>query len=462
MNGSKTGIITISIILLFPFFSCVTALDPVNGIDSPDIPIETAEIFPSIEIPVEKEPLKEEVIKEETTEETVLTVTEIEQTKTDIMEQEIRLLLQKMTIDEKIGQLFILSVRNTYYGKRMLYADKYLSDIIDKYKPGGFILFAINFETPEQTRALIRDMQALSDIPLFIAVDEEGGRVARLGNTGKMSVTLLPPAAVIGKTGDTENAEKAAGIIAVELKALGFNMNMAPIADVNTNPANTVIGDRTYSDDPVEAGVMAAAAAQSMQAENIIAVLKHFPGHGDTNADTHSGAVVLNHSKEHLDEVEFVPFKTGIDAGADAVMTAHIKLPQITDTDLPATMSPVILTDILRGELGFGGIIITDSMDMGAVKNYWQADEAAVNAMKAGIDIILMPEDIQLAVSGIKKAVESGVLSIRRINESVSRILKLKYKRNILHGGIPGADNLDEILGNEEHQEIINTILQSR
>ena len=396
----------------------------------------------------------------ETTTKVEVSPEKIDISKIDLIDSQAESLLEEMTIDEKIGQLFILAVRNSYNGSRMLHADEFMADIIDKYKPGGIILFAVNFANPVQTRDLIRGTQLMSNIPLFIAVDEEGGKVARLGNTGRMSVTLLPPAALIGKTGNTEFAGKAAGVIATELKALGFNMNMAPVADVNTNPHNSVIGNRTYSSDPVEAGKMVAAVTETFQFENIVAVLKHYPGHGDTSEDTHMGDVVLKHTKERLDSVEFIPFKMGIEAGVDAIMTAHIKVPFVTGTDLPATMSSVLLKDILRKELGFNGIIITDAMDMGAVKKYWTADTAAVNALTAGVDIILMPSDISLAISGIKEALNNGTLTIKRLNESVRRILKVKFKQNIMSDEIPGADNLEKYLSTVEHKKIINSILQ--
>ncbi|MBN2655698.1 MAG: hypothetical protein JXR86_01455 [Spirochaetales bacterium] len=364
-----------------------------------------------------------------------------------------------MTLDEKIGQLFLISVRNSYNGSRMLVADEYMKKIIETYKPGGIILFTINFDNPVQTRDLIRGTQSLSSIPLFIAVDEEGGKVARLGNTDRMSVTKLPPAAVIGRTGNREYARMASRVISRELKAFGFNMNMAPVADVNTNSLNPVIGDRTYSSDPEKAGIFVAEVVRTMSDENMISVLKHFPGHGDTSSDSHMGDVVLHHQIDRLESVEFVPFRMGIEAGADAVMTAHIKIPDVTGNDLPATMSPMVLQGILREEMGFKGIIITDAMDMGAVKNYWSADEAAVNAIKAGADIILMPASLEEAVKGIKDALVSGTLTEERINESLRRILRVKLKRGIFDQNLSGSEQLMEIIGTREHKMIIETIV---
>nr|MDA3811498.1 glycoside hydrolase family 3 protein [Spirochaetaceae bacterium] len=378
----------------------------------------------------------------------------------DLLEIEVERILNNMTIEEKIGQLFIIAVRNSFNNTRMLHADEYMRNIINVYKPGGIILFTVNFDTPEQTRDLIRETQLMSEIPLFFAVDEEGGNVARLGNSERMSVTLIPPAAVIGRTNKTEYAAMASKVISSELKALGFNMNMAPVADVNTNIHNQVIGNRTYSQDPFEAGKMVAAVTEAMNEENMISVLKHFPGHGDTDADTHVGEVILNHNKERLERIEFIPFKMGISAGADAIMIAHIKVPLVSLSDLPATMSSVLLQDILRDELGFNGIIITDAMDMGAIKNNWSADEAAINAFIAGVDIILMPTSLKKATEGIGKALDNKVISLERINESVRRILRVKIKRGLFSKKNRGSDDLKSILGSEDHKNIIKTITE--
>ena len=434
MTISKTGIIPNFLIILILFSGCATN-KAVKNTKEMNLPIETEAIF-------------EEKVED------------IELSKEDILEIEVETLLKTMSVEEKIGQLFILSVRNSFNGTRMLKADDYMKNVIDTYKPGGIIFFTINFANPVQTRDLIRDTQQMSNIPLFMAVDEEGGKVARLGNTERMSVTLLPPAAVIGRTGKTEYAVLASKVISTELKAFGFNMNMAPVADVYTNSRNPVIGNRTFSSDPHIAGKMVAAVTKAMEEENIISVLKHFPGHGDTSADTHKGDVILLHDKERLDSIEFIPFKMGIEAGADAVMTAHIKVPEVTGSDLPATMSPVLINDILRNELGFKGLVITDAMDMGAVKKYWDADEAAVNALLAGVDIILMPANISDAINGIKTALEQNTISIERIEESVRRILRVKLKKGLFQEGINGSDDIMSILGSEDHKNIISSINQ--
>lgn len=428
----RTGIITGFILIVILFAGCATN-NAVKKETKPNLPIETTAIQKSN--PEEKGPSEEE-----------------------ILEKRVNSILTSLSLEEKIGQLFLISVRNSYNGTRMLHADTYMENIIKNFHPGGIILFSINFDNPIQTRDLIRDTQAMSSIPLFVAVDEEGGRVARLGNSERMSVTKLPPAAIIGKTGKTEYARIATEVISRELKAYGFNMNMAPVADVNTNPANPVIGDRTYSEQAEIAGKMVAEVVETMADEQIISVLKHFPGHGDTSSDSHEGDVILLNDLKRLESIEFVPFRMGINAGADAVMTAHIEIPLVTGNDLPATMSPYFLKDILRKEMGFEGIIITDAMDMGAIKQHWTAGEAAVNALLAGVDVILMPASINDAEQGIKEALAQGIISEERIDQSVRRILRTKIKRGIMDGNTQGSDNLMEIIGSKEHKEMINSL----
>jgi len=432
LNTVRNGIIPRFLLILILFAGCAT--DPVVKMETnANLPIETEDSLTEME---------EQILP----------------TEDEILDNRVQTLLSSMSMDEKIGQLFLISVRNSYNGTRMLSADDYMKKIVETYKPGGIILFTINFDNPLQTRDLIRGTQALSEIPLFVAVDEEGGVVARLGNSERMSVTKLPPAAVIGRTGDEEYARLATEVISRELKAYGFNMNMAPVADVNTNRSNPVIGNRTYSGNPGEAGKMVARVVRTMGDEQMISVLKHFPGHGDTSSDTHKGDVVILHDLERLETVEFVPFRMGIEAGADAVMTAHIKMPEVTEEDVPATMSSRLLEGILREELGFEGLIITDAMDMGAIKNYWSAGEAAVKAIKAGVDIILIPASLGEAVEGIQKALKDGILTEQRIDESVRRILRVKLKRGLFENTTSGSDSLLEIIGSEEHRNIIESI----
>ncbi|HQD29248.1 beta-N-acetylhexosaminidase [Acetivibrio saccincola] len=343
-------------------------------------------------------------------------------------------LVSSMTLEEKIGQLFVVAFRKNGEDKNLYEMDEHVKNQIEKFKIGGVVLFNENISTREQTSNLIKSMQSVSKIPLFISVDEEGGRISRLGSNPEMGITKLPPAKEIGETNDPDLAYRLGRKLGSELYSLGFNMNFAPVADVNTNPQNPVIGDRAFSSDPQIAGIMVEQFVKGMQEQNISSVLKHFPGHGDASEDSHKGAVVIEHSIERLREIEFVPFKKGISSGVDAIMTAHIILPEIEPDNLPATLSNKILTGLLREELNFGGLIITDALEMKAIKKHWSSGEASVMAFKAGADILLMPESLEKAYNTILEAVLNGDIAEERIDKSLYRILKVKYKRGILEG----------------------------
>ncbi|HEY8499812.1 MAG TPA: glycoside hydrolase family 3 protein [Clostridia bacterium] len=366
-------------------------------------------------------------------------------------------LMDKMTVEEKIGQLFIVSYRYDHEGSPLEAVDEDTRESIKKYKPGGVILFAENVRTIPQTVTLIESLQELSRTPLFIAVDEEGGIVSRITKSPEMHATKFPDNAKIGETGDPELAEAVARAISAEISSLGFNMNFAPVADINSNPDNTVIGRRAYGSDAGLVSKMVSAAVSGIQSEQLSAVLKHFPGHGDTIEDSHYGSASVSHSKERLFNTELLPFISGIEAGADCVMAAHILTPNIKGENVPATLKHEILTGILRNELGFNGLIITDAMNMGAITRFYKSDEAAVKAIIAGADIVLMPEDLELAVTGVKEAVDSGKINVERLNESVMRILRTKQKRGILNG-TGQTKNPENVLGCEEHRELANRV----
>ena len=339
--------------------------------------------------------------------------------------------LSSMTTDEKIGQLFILAVRHSAYGKPALKVDNTLRTFMNEYKPGGIILFSINFKTPDQTRELIHDLQSISPYPLFIATDEEGGKVSRLGKPGHMDVLYLPPAGDIGKTLNTQLARDAAECLAIDMRELGFNMNMAPVADVAELGPNNSIGSRSFSADPLTAGSMTAAVVLGFKKAGISPVLKHFPGHGNVGGDSHNGSVASLSSRDEFYNRDFYPFSRGIEAGSDFVMIGHMAAPSLTGTQLPASLSPKIQTVILREELGFEGLIISDAMDMGAIKNNYSPGEAALKAFLAGTDIILMPENIPEAQLFLKNALTEGVISRERLDESIRRILKVKIDNGL-------------------------------
>ena len=338
-----------------------------------------------------------------------------------------RQVMARMDLRQLVGQLFIVEADDLtgQYGTTSAGAD--VIHYLNEYPVGGVILMDQNLSDPGQAAALISNLQAFSVPDLFISVDEEGGVVSRAADN--LGTRAFAPMFEYREEGP-ETAYENARAIGEDLSALGFNLDFAPVADVWTNPENTVIGRRAYSDDFDEAGVLVAAAVRGFHDGGVLCTLKHFPGHGDTTADTHTGTAVTERTLEEMRAGEFLPFAAGIEAGADLVMLAHVTAPAL-DGEI-ASLSPEVVR-ILRGELGFTGVIVTDALRMGAVTEAYASDEAAVRAPEAGAELLLLPEDPELAVRGVEAAVEEGRLSRERIEESVLRILTLKASIGILH-----------------------------
>jgi len=375
----------------------------------------------------------------------------------DPTEQKIRSLMDSMTLEEKVGQMLFLAYRKGSDGRNVLYMDGELGEFLERYSPGGFVLFAENLESIEQTLSLVNGIQAGSRIPLFISIDEEGGIVSRLNKAPGLHSTVMPDAWTIGLTNNPGYAYKTAAAIAAELLSIGFNMNFAPVADIFSNPANRVIGKRAYGSEPELVSEMVRQAVMGYRDWKIIPVLKHFPGHGDTEEDTHTGAAVVEHDLERLMDFELVPFMEGIKAGADAVMVAHVLLPELMEKPVPATLSREVVTGLLREKLGFDGVVITDAMEMSAVSAFYDDEESAVMAVMAGVDMLLMPGSVEKAFSAILDSVKNGVIPEARIDESVYRILRLKEKYGILDGGVQGPDP-GLTLGSPEHRALAEEI----
>ena len=339
--------------------------------------------------------------------------------------------LSKMTLKEKIGQLFIVCTDSLDFNAETEVTEKMRKNL-EEYKPGGVIFFSYNLKNRTQVKEMISDMQKTAEIPLFIAVDEEGGSVARIANSKNMQTTKFPAMAEIGKTGDSKNAYHVGETIGKEIYELGFNLDFAPVADINTNAENTEIGNRSFGSEPKTVADMVSQEVKGLQAQGVSATLKHFPGQGQCGEDTHKGYVELNATIDRLRDVEFLPFKSGISAGADMVMMSHVAVSKITGKETPASLTKLMVTDILREELQFDNVIITDAMNMKVITKFYDADQAAVMAIEAGNDMILMPDNFEQAFEGVLEAVKDGTLSESQINEAAGRVLSVKIKRGIL------------------------------
>jgi len=349
---------------------------------------------------------------------------------------EVEARLSKMTLREKVGQMFFVRMEtldttihwNTYAELQenpILEVTQTMRKVNENYPVGGLILYAWNMENETQLSKLISQIRALNGSPL-LCIDEEGGRVARIANNPNFDVKKYESMAAIGATGDPKNAYECGNTIGTYLKNYGFDIDFAPVADVNTNPENIIIGPRAFSDKPEVAAPMVTNYLQGLKDAGITGCIKHFPGHGDTKADTHFGYASTQKTWSEMLDCEMVTFKAGIQWGCQMIMTAHIGAPKVTGSDIPSTMSPIILQDKLRGELGYQNIIITDGMEMGAITQQYSSAEAAVGSIQAGVDIVLGPKNLVEAFDAVIDAVNKGVISEERINQSVRRILKLK------------------------------------
>ena len=303
-------------------------------------------------------------------------------------------------------------------------------EAVNAYPVGGVIYFSQNLQDPDQTRTMLENTQRYAmertGIPIFLSVDEEGGQVARVGSNPAFGVEKIGNMSDVGSRGDTQEAYEIGSTIGTYLSDLGFNMDAAPDTDVLTNPENQVVKYRSFGSDPELVARMAAAELKGLNDQGIIGMYKHFPGHGGTTADSHEGYAYVDDTQEELKSGAFIPFQDGIDNGIQVIMVSHISCPNVTGDNTPATLSEMMITDILRGEMGFDGMVITDALNMGAITAQYSSSEAAVAALNAGADMLLMPEDFQSAYKGVLSAVESGTVSEARIDESVRRILEVK------------------------------------
>ena len=343
-------------------------------------------------------------------------------------------LLEQMSLEEKVAQLFIvcpeslnLTQDDTLRGGSITAINPYISDALTRYPVGGVILFSANVVSPAQLDALNFAFNMSSKIPLFLSVDEEGGNVARIAGNNTFGLTNHGSALYL-KT--PEKVSLVYNYIGEYLKKYKFNLDFAPVADIYSNSNNTVIGSRAFGKDAATVNALLPKAIKGISDNGIIPCIKHFPGHGDTAQDSHTGLAITHRTREEMENCEWIPFR---EAGfADFVMVGHIAAPEITGDMTPATLSYRMVTEILKGDLGFTGLVITDAMDMGAITQAYPSGEAAVAALQAGCDMILMPEDLPEAFEAVLAALEDGTLSEEWLNETVRRILEFKELHGIL------------------------------
>ena len=336
-------------------------------------------------------------------------------------------LLAGMTLYEKACQLLVVKPSAITGVSRVTAAGETTRAALERYPVAGLLYDDTNLVTMEQAKTMLANVQGYSKIPLILTCDEEGGRVNRLMHT--IGTTYIGPMLDYKDQGVDKAAENAR-TIAADLAACGFNMDLAPVADVWSNRANTAIGDRAYSDDFQQAAQLVSAAVGGFHEGGVACTLKHFPGHGDTSADSHYGSVYVYKTLDELRGAELVPFRAGIEAGADAVMLGHLIMADIDEQ--PALFSHKVVTGLLREELGFGGVVITDSLDMRAITDHYGSGEIAVAAIQAGVDLLLCPQDLDETIGAITQAVEDGTIPRQRLDESVLRVLRLKLERGIL------------------------------
>ena len=346
----------------------------------------------------------------------------------DYLGEAVESIIAGMTLEDKVAGLFIITPEALTGTDTVIKAGSVTEQSLAERPVGGLIYFSKNIKDSAQLTEMLQNTRSWSKNHIFLGVDEEGGTVSRVAGNGLADD--VGNMADIGATGDTAAAQEAGAIIGGYLSGYGFNLNFAPVADVVAE-GNETIGSRSFGSDPNLVAPMVAATVEGMQSSGVSACLKHFPGLGDTVEDTHDGMATTEKSLEDFNAIDFPVYQAGINAGADMVMVSHLSAPNVTGDNTPASLSEKMITEILRGQLGYQGIVITDAMGMTAITDYYTADEAAVKALQAGADMILMPEDYETAYNGVLEAVNNGTLSEERINESLRRIFRVKEKNAV-------------------------------
>lgn len=335
-----------------------------------------------------------------------------------------------MTLEDKIAQMFVITP-DALTGYNGVTAAGDTTKAAYQNRPvGGIIYMSDNLTDREQTAAMLENMQAIAEertgLPLFLCVDEEGGSVARIASTPAFEVENVGDMSEIGASGDPQNAYNAGSTIGTYLAELGFNVDFAPVADVLTNDDNTAIGNRSFGSDAQTVASMVTSELEGLSAAGVYGTVKHFPGHGGTTGDSHDGAVTTERTLEELMAEELVPFQSAVNTGVSFVMVGHISAPNVTGDNTPSSLSKMMITDVLRTQMGYDGVVITDAMNMKAITDHYNSDQAAVLAVTAGADMILMPADYESAYQGLLAAVQDGTITEERIDESVNRIVRVK------------------------------------
>ena len=350
--------------------------------------------------------------------------------------------VRSLTLREKIGQMINVRVSGEFANFSSDKFGEFKREVAEN-KVGGFTVYR---GEANAIASVTNELQTLSRVPLFFAADYERGLRMQL-RTGTPFTTNMGVAAA----GDVSAAYRQGKIICQEMRAIGVNWLFAPVVDINNNPDNPVINIRSYGADPQKVGEFGSALVKGVREANCLATLKHFPGHGDTATDSHIGLSVVPIDRQRLDTVELVPFKMAIAAGVDSIMTAHVALPNITGDQIPSTLNPKIETAILRNELKFDGIISTDSMEMGAIKKTFSDERSAVMAVLAGADVVLLPNSSRVAIDSIEAAVKSGEITEARINESVRRLLKAKYRLGLANNRLVDLAKVNQLIERPEN-----------
>ncbi|MCC8151497.1 MAG: N-acetylmuramoyl-L-alanine amidase [Lachnospiraceae bacterium] len=365
------------------------------------------------------------------------------------LEEKVAAKLEKLTLEEKVAQMFVVTPEALTGVGTAVQAGSTTQAAIEEYPVGGIVYMADNLQDPDQTAQMLENTMAYSQeavgLPIFLSVDEEGGTVTRVASNSAFGVTDVGNMSDIGASGDTEAAYEAGCTIGSYLSELGFNLDFTPVADVLTNSENEVVKVRSFGSDAELVSQMVELEVAGLEEENVLACIKHFPGHGATGGDTHEGSVAAYRTLEELYESELVPFADAIEAGISFIMVGHFSLPEVTGDDTPCSLSSEIVTDLLREEMGYDGIVITDGLNMGAISDTYSSAQAVIRAVEAGVDMQLMPEDFRSAYEGLLAAVETGEISEERIDESVTRILTVKMQMDSYVEDEDGGDVAGEI-----------------